>query len=257
MLLWLLLATAEATALQRWVDGVGARRASESFGELVARVGMLRLGAPYGRTPEDPALPEALQLQVTDLQCVSFVEVTLAIARCVWLGRALDCVPSEVQALRYRDGHIDGYPSRLHYLSEWLAQAQRSGRVQLLPAPPDRRPLHYMTSHPHAYPHLADPRIRAAIAATEATQSGESMPVIRRSEVAAAVLQTGDVVAFVGHKPGLRITHAGFVVHGAVLHASSHHGRVLVTRGSVADYVWRRPERQGVIVARPAVPLVQ
>jgi hypothetical protein len=67
-------------------------------------------------------------------------------------------------------------------------------------------------------------------------------------------------VGIVTTEPGRLIGHAGFVVRDErgrthLLHASSHHRRVVVTVRSLADYLLRRPERWGVMVARPRPPL--
>ena len=55
------------------------------------------------------------------------------------------------------------------------------------------------------------------------------------------------------------VTHAGFVLRSEggrarLVHASSYHRRVVLTREDLADYLLRRPERTGVMVARPLPP---
>ena len=77
---------------------------------------------------------------------------------------------------------------------------------------------------------------------------------------AQAQFESGDVVALVSNKyPGMVVVHTGFIdrLDGGppcLLHASSYHRRVVLTRGDVASYVQLRPDRQGLMVARPRSP---
>src|SRR5690606_12471803 len=86
---------------------------------------------PYvAHTLEVPG-PERLVINLRGLDCVSFVENTLALSRLVRAGVSdFEAFQAEIRALRYRDGAIDGYPSRLHYFTEWIADNERMGRVR-------------------------------------------------------------------------------------------------------------------------------
>ena len=95
---------------------------------------------------------------------------------------------------------------------------------------------------------------------TEARLSATTHSVLTRESAATVLseLEDGDLVAFVRERPGLLVYHAGFVywANGTprLLHASSYHGRVVITVRDLTNYLLRRPERRGVIVARPIVP---
>ena len=109
---------------------------------------------------------------------------------------------------------------------------------------------------------MNDSATRDAIAKTEAELSGRIHSVIVGSSVhrTDGELQNGDLVGIVTTEPGRLVAHAGFIVRGGrgatrFLHASSHHRRVVLTIRSLADYVLRRPERWGIIVARPLPPV--
>ena len=99
------------------------------------------------------------------------------------------------------------------------------------------------------------------MAAIEGDLSLRSHYVLGRNDIRPAVddLHDGDLIAVVGNKPGRLITHAGLILKSKtgtprLLHASSYRRRVVVSREGLADYVLRRPERTGVIVARPLPP---
>lgn len=259
------LSAGEHQALAQWLTAVGPRRRGEAFGRLVARVGRIKLGVTYDDPPQRDA-PERLEITVSKLQCVSFVEATLAIARCVWLSRDTEaCVVEQMQAFRYRDGKIDGFPSRLHYFADWLDDNTRRRRLRDVTAALGGRqrqqPFSYMTDRPHKFPALEHASNREAVRADEARLSNTPFAILDREAVRVSQrnLRSGDLIAFVGNKRGILIAHAGFIDRShdgkpRVLHASSFHQRVLITTSDVAGYVMRRPERIGIVVVRPTPP---
>jgi hypothetical protein len=250
--------------LQAWYESLGSARPDESFGELTVRAAMYQLDKPYiDRAQTDDS--ERLKVRLEDFQCVSFVESSLAVARCHWQGAPKEtCFIQELKEFRYRHGHMDGYASRLHYFSEWLSD--NSVRNRLAPigakvgARPWVQPFHFMTQHPTLYPMLGVSSRLEAIMETEQKLSRKTHLVLERQHIAKAQRKfvSGDLVGLVGSKDGLLITHAGFISRGQdavprLLHASSHHGRVLLT-SSIAHYVKRQKKRRGIVVARPVAP---
>jgi hypothetical protein len=252
--------------LEAWYGAVGPRRPGESVGALAVRAGLAQLGKPYYNPPPS-AEPETLRVELRTFQCVSFVESTLSLARCVLAGSpTAACFAHELQAFRYRGGTINGFSSRMHYFSDWLLDNEQRGRLQLVTEELGGKRLSpkffFMSTHASRYPALADAAELASITSLEARLSSMPTFVIDRDQVARAErqLQTGDVLAIVGDDdPGLLITHTALVFRDArgvphVLHASSQHHQVLLTTGDVANYITRWPHRQGLLVARPLAP---
>lgn len=258
----------QRTIVEDWLRAVGKKKPKESLGDLAVRAGKLRLGTPY-LDPPQLETNEELHIELATLQCQSFVESSLAVARCVWNDTpTAECVAEEVRGFRYRDGVVAGFASRLHYFNDWLTDNARRGSIVLLG---DKlvtkawtQRFDYMTKHAKRYPQLANADILQAISSAEARLSTTEYRIVPKEHVAAAEkeLQTGDVIAFItSQKPGLMISHTGFVVRGAsgelhVMHASSYHQKVIITRTDLAGYVNAREDRQGIIVARPQPPLV-
>lgn len=256
----------QRTIVEDWFKAVGARGAHETLGELAARAGKLRLGTPYYDPPQIDA-PEELDIKLDTLQCQSFVESSLSVARCVTMGTpTAECFANEVRGFRYRDGLVNGFASRLHYFNEWLADNVKRGSIVMLDVQKTTawtQRLDYMTTHVKRYPALANSEVLAAISANEARLNAAENRYVPKEEVASVEkdLKTGDIIAFVSsQKPGLMISHTGLVVRdpsGAVkvLHASSYHGKVIITRTDLAGYVAARPDRLGVMIARPQSPI--
>src|SRR5215213_3887452 len=127
-------------------------------GRSVVRVGDLAAGSPYEPFTLEAYLKngspatEPLTLSLTRFDCVTLVEACLAVSRAARAqSPSWDEFGREVERMRYRDGHRQGYTSRLHYFSEWISDGARRGLVQdlggELGGAKDERPLRFMTQH--------------------------------------------------------------------------------------------------------------
>ncbi|MGI9158156.1 MAG: N-acetylmuramoyl-L-alanine amidase-like domain-containing protein [Saprospiraceae bacterium] len=219
------------------------------------------LGAPYAQGLLDQSAEEQLSLNLRGLDCWTFVEYSLAIALAADAESPAEAFPQRVQQLRYRGGKINGYGSRLHYFSSWLAQAQALGYLtditgELPGAAVFRKPVNYMTTHPNAYPALKNPETRQQIDSAErrlSLQARYFIPQQRVKEMENAI-QDGDLIAITSGKPGLDIAHEGFAVrvNGRVhlLHASSLAKRVVISVQPLAEYLIAQRGQTGIWVAR-------
>jgi hypothetical protein len=258
----------EAWALETWYNTVGARAPDESFGALIVRVAEAALGRPYADPPATDGA-EVVNLNVDAFECVSFVESSLAMARCIWQNTpTATCFSKEIVAIRYRDGRIDGFPSRLHYFEDWLGDNARRGHMTLmanqLGGEPMMRHTAYMTDHAGLFPALRDADVFRRILAMEHHLSAQPQVIVMREMVGAIEprLLDGDIIAVTTRRSNILVRHAGLVQLGPdrtvhLLHASSAHHKVTRTKESLAEYINRRPEREGIMVARPLSPRVK
>jgi hypothetical protein len=241
------------------------------LGKSAVRVGELAAGTPYepytleaylkeGGTPED----EPLTLSLTRFDCVTLVEACLAVSRLAddratpsWerFGR-------EIERMRYRGGQRRGYPSRLHYFSEWLRDGEQRGLVKNrgaeLGGAEDTRPLRFMSEHRGSYPALSDEGVLRDIKAIERRLDGQHRRVIPTKRIPEVVdrIDTGDVLGFATEISGLDVTHTALAYrdrHGIlrVLHAPLSGGVVEVTRATLPEYVAAIRRATGILVARP------
>ena len=248
-----------------WYETVGKPFPGEDFGHFLGRVAQARVGTPYAETSPATAR-ETLTIDLDRFECVSFLESSLAVARCAWRGELTQgCFVWELMGLRYRSGLMGDYASRLHYFVDWLADNEGRWRLEdrtaLLGGEPMGRDFHYMTRHGLSTEALKSPVVRREMVAVERHLTSRPFVVLPRDRLSETLLslQDGDVIAVVGDKPGRLVTHAGFIIKRTgetprLLHASSYRRRVVLTTESVTDYVLRRPERIGIIVARPLPP---
>jgi hypothetical protein len=261
------LTTEQSLRLDHWYRAVGTVRRGETFGDYLGRAAATRHGARYEEVVPPPGI-ERLRVRLDQFECVSFIESSLAVARCGWRGTTTDaCFERELIASRYRGGDIGDYASRLHYFTDWIQDNEARHRVRNLTPSLGGRPVYrdffYITSRElqrSVVPSTQTTELHRELAATEARLSATPHAVLDRVQAPPilAELHEGDLVAFVWERPGMLIHHAGFVHWSGgqprLLHASSYHHRVVITATDVQDYLLRRPERRGVLVVRPLPP---
>lgn len=253
--------------LARWYEQIGAPRVSEPFGHYLARAARVQHGVKYAEI-SGRISPESLHIDLEAFECVSFIESTLAVARCGWSTDPTEaCFVRELEATRYRGGEMGDYASRLHYFVDWIADNEERGRLSNMTesfgGEPIQKDFFHITQRELVRATI-DANERAslteAIASTEALLSTTPHSVLSRENAPPVLneLLDGDLVAFVRERPGLLVHHAGLIYWAdgtpRLLHASSYHGRVVITVRDVANYLLRRSERRGVIIARPKAP---
>jgi len=261
------LTTKTRAKLQEWYDGVGAPLARETFGAYLARTAFFQHGVGYESVPM-PTTPEKLRVELSRFECVTFIESSLAVARCGFRRQpTASCFEQELVASRYRGGALVDYASRLHYFDDWIDDNEARKRLKNLTPELGGEPLTrtYFHISSRVLPRSdVSPEALAAltreVTATESRLSQVPHLVLSRERAPRVLdqLEDGDLVAFVRERSGLLIHHAGFIyrVRGKprLLHASSYHQRVVLTGDDVTSYLLRRPERRGVLVARPLSP---
>ena len=224
-------------------------------------------GIPYvGHTLEGNE-PEQLVINLHQLDCTTLVETVLALTRThAKGGTALKDYAANLTNLRYRDGRIDEYTSRLHYFDWWINDnIQRGNVVEVSDArqctATFRVDNHYMTSHPDAYEHLKGRPARIdIIRRLEKAGNGGSFRYMPKEKTLLGkgelgFIHDGDVVAIVTSKDGLDYAHLGFAVWGKdgklhLLNASSIHKKVVEEPKTIHQYLKEHPSFLGIRVLR-------
>jgi hypothetical protein len=236
--------------------------------ETAVGIGRSFLGNPYVPQTLEENQTEQLVVNFHAFDCTTFVE-TISALSLAWhdLPDKKNSVQLEtlfrkyLTKVRYRNGQIDGYASRLHYFSEWLRDNERKGLLQDVTAQLAgnvvvSKPLSYMTTKTFRYPALNDPAVFKQIAQIETHLSHEPFAFIPKKNLrkAEANLRDGDIVMLCAARPGLDMKHCGFAVwqnnRVYLLHASSDRGRVVITSQPLTEYVTAKKMLSGIRVAR-------
>lgn len=244
--------------------------AAQNFSSPEARVAFFGRqfdGIPYAaHTLEGDE--EVLTVRVDSLDCTTFVETCLALAYTAGEHRNSwrDFVYN-LRRLRYRNGEVDGYPSRLHYISDWAVDNKHRGNFSdVTPTLPKCsyivRTIDFMTAHRDKYPALADSANYARIRNVESGYRNHRFPYIKtfdlNNKAVKEALHDGDVIGFVAKMPDLDVVHMGMIVKETpdaepyVLHASMANGKVETSTKPLAEFVKRNRGWLGIRVFRLA-----
>lgn len=231
----------------------------------IPRLGERFLGVPYVSGTLEAEGDERLIVDTLHVDCTTFVELSVA----QWLAARYDSLTfgQHVQALRYRDGVVDGYLSRLHYFTDWVGENVRRGVWrELKPTEEDAHlwrtdtlTLSFMSSHPESYPYLkAHAWAVDSMRKIEQRYACHPIHYIDKAHLhlppEGLPIHDGDILALVTTINGLDVTHLGFAVWQDgklhLMHASMNHGSVVIDERTLYDYLKVRKSCPGVRVVR-------
>ena len=232
--------------------------------EGILDVAQRYLGIPYVAGTLETEGTERLVINEDSLDCTTFVEYSVA----RWLSMKNDSLTMEqwTELLRYRNGVVNGYLSRLHYFTDWVAENTHRG-VWYEVAPEDESliwqtdtlTLSFMSEHPQSYPYLKEHawavdsmrNIEQRYAHHPIHYIGKEHLDLPREQLP---ITDGDILALVTTIEGLDVTHLGFAVWKGetlhLMHASMTHGKVVIDERPLYDYLKTRRSCPGIRVVR-------
>ena len=221
----------------------------------VLKIGRTYLGTKYVANTLDQNKTEELVIDTTAVDCLTFIEYVLA--------QAIDSSFNDnLQRIRYRNGIIDGYPSRLHYTSDWIENGIRNNFLTDITAKNSPYSmvlsLSYMSTHPQQYKQLANsPENVKRMTQYEKALTGKSVHYLPKGNLPDAGLpwiMDGDMIAILTNISGLDIAHVGiaYYINGKLhlLHASSSLGKVVVSEEPLSRMLTNHKSWTGIRVVR-------
>ena len=226
------------------------------------------LGVPYVAHTLEINDKEQLVVNTRQLDCTTLVETVTALTLCAQQGKKTwNDYLATLQMLRYRQGKLDGYASRLHYFSDWIRdkQAMKIVKEMQSPNPPftavQRVNVNYMSTHPTAYKALkAQPELVPVIRQQEQSLTGVKARYIPKralrhsTKALRQAVHDGDIIAITCNKKGLDIAHLGFAVWKKdglhLLNASMIHKKVVEEPMTFYQYLQKHPSHTGIRVLR-------
>ena len=230
-------------------------------GELVVKTGEFFLGTPYvAHTLE--ISPEHLVVNLREMDCTTFAENCLAIARTVKTDHPdFNRFTKELTYIRYRNGKIENYTSRLHYFSDWILENDAKGLVKNVTEEISHIPFHpeiyFMSTHPESYKQLkSHPEFIPVIARQEKALTNKPKFYISKDRISEFEnrLKPGDIIGITTSIKGMDIQHVGILVEKAgrihLMHESSKAKKVIITENTLEDYLLHNKTATGIMVAR-------
>ena len=225
------------------------------------------LGRPYVAHTLEVNDREQLVVNTRQLDCTTLVETVVALTLCHRQGKQQwENYLTTLRQLRYRQGVLTDYASRLHYFSDWIDDKERMSFVKEIkdPVPPftavQLLDIHFMSEHPQLYKALkAHQELVKTIRQQEVALTGREYRYIPQSAVCNSKLmrQTihdGDIIAITTNKKGLDIAHLGFAVWRKdglhLLNASMLRKKVVEEPLTLSQYLKKHPSHTGIRVIR-------
>lgn len=224
------------------------------------KIGKSYLGTKYVANTLDQNKEEKLVIETQTVDCLTLIEYVLA--------QALEgsSFAKNLQEIRYRNGIIDGYPSRLHYTSDWIENGIRNHFLTDITAKNSpytiTLSLSYMSTHPQQYKQLADsPENVKRMTEYEKALTGKVihyLPKDKLPDTGLPWIMDGDIIAIVTNLSGLDIAHVGlaYYIDGKLrlLHASSTLGKVVISEEPLIKMLDNHKLWTGIRVVRMSHP---
>ena len=229
--------------------------------QLLIKTALQKLGTPYvaGTLEEDP---EMLTVHMDKSDCILFVEMCLAFSLTLKEENPdFDSYCDNLQKLRYRNGIVEDYASRIHYTSEWIRQAAERGIMEEITAEIGGvawpQEFSFMSTHTGSYRQLREnPSLVEKIRATEEYLNGFEYHYIPKDEISACehLIHDGDIICFNSTAKGLDIAHVGYAYwqEGRLtfIHASSVEMEVVINKKPLTEYISGIKSNNGIRVVR-------
>ena len=229
---------------------------------LMVKVGGFFQNTPYVAHTLETA-EEQLVINLREMDCTTFAENCLAISRTIKCDhQTFEQFTSELRMIRYRDGIINGYPSRLHYFCDWIFNNKQKKLLKdisrEIAATPLSKQINYMSTHPESYRQLKEstPFVET-IAEQEKEISAREMFYIPEKKLAEVEykLLDGDIVGITTGIEGIAISHVGILIRKAgrihLMHASSLAEKVVISERTLEAYLLDSKSATGIMLARP------
>ena len=235
---------------------------SLSNGRLIVTTGKLFLQTPYvGGTLENDDV-ERLVINLHQLDCTTFIENILALSKIANQSKtSINDFAKELEFIRYRDGKLKDYGSRLHYFTDWMFDNERKGLLvditKTIGGEAYQKTINFMSSHINSYPALVrDSSLVDHILQSEKEINSRKHFYIPEDKVQEIEnqIKDGDLIAITTKIKGLDVSHTGIAIHINnrlhLMHASSKAKKVVISDIPLAEMIQKNRLQSGIMVSR-------
>ncbi len=207
---------------------------------------------------------EILTINLDELDCTTFVETVMALAYTAGENRSSwrDFIYN-LKRIRYRNGEINGYSSRLHYISDWIIDNTHKGLfTEITNRLPEysytTKTIDFMSSHRSSYTQLSDSIEYNQIKDVEMGYRLHRFPYIKKEQLikkpVQKALKDGDIIALTTKTDGLDVSHMGIIIFvdnvPHLLHASMTAKKTIIDPHPLHEYLRRGKNLTGIRVIR-------
>ncbi len=233
-----------------------------NINQRVVKSGMFFLQTPYVPYTLDKDTIENLEVNLHQLDCSTFVENAVALARITHNSHfsAEDFI-KQLKKIRYRGGNLTDYSSRLHYFSDWIFDNQQKGILtditRTIGGIPYRKTINFMGTHPNSYLSLKNNKAMVQkIVQHEKNINNRQVYYIPKSEIKSVShrIKSGDIIGITTNIKGLDISHVGIAVRINkdlfLMNASTKVHKVVIYKTPISKMLQKNRLQTGIVVAR-------
>ncbi len=242
---------------------------NKNFGILIAETAKSLIDKPYiggkldKQYKDDKFAIEKLEYDFEGFDCVTLCETAYAIAKTIKAQEIkLNQFEKYLENIRYHNGRIKNYASRLHYTSEWIIDNELRGNIKdiskKIKAKKFTSKVNFMSQNYKLYPALVnDTSLIQQIFANETLINRTDRYYIPTSDIPKYIknINTGDFIAIATNKKGLDYAHIGIAYFTPdnklhLLHASTKQKKVILD-DELISYLAKNKSMIGISVLRP------
>lgn len=236
---------------------------NEPLDTILEKTGLFFLGSPYVAHTLEVTDEEQLVVNLREFDCVTYIETVIALFNMVKAGEnTFEDFAEQLQRVRYRDGFLNGYVSRLHYTSEWVYNNEHKGVLKNISAElggiHEEKRIDFMSSHRDAYRQLKndDNVWKQILSIEDEINDGRGFYFLPKNKIVSVAHRIPHMamIGFTTRIEGLDTTHTGFAFKQGdrltFIHASSLQKKVVIDQKTLGDYCEDQSSCTGVIVAK-------
>lgn len=236
---------------------------SQSMEIVLEKTAVFFLNAPYVASTLENTKGEQLVVNLREFDCVTYIETVIALSQTAKSDNfSFDEFINQLRNIRYRDGKVGDYSSRLHYTSDWVFDNEKMEFLEnisyQLKGKKETKDIHFMSSNRKLYRQLKsnDYALRKIRLVEREINNRNGFYYVPSSTIrsVSSRIPHMTMIGFTTNIDGLDTTHTGFTYwkNGKLtfIHASSTEKKVVIDRKKLADYCATRKNCTGVIVAK-------
>lgn len=253
---------ADVKAYEAYIKKFGTQKGLP-FDEVLIHTAKYFMDKPYVASTLETSGAERLTVNLREFDCTTFVENCIVLAGIIKSGDfSYPGYTQKLMEMRYRNGVVSGYPSRLHYTRDWIYENEKRGVLSNISVRSGgqkvRKTINFMTAHPESYKHLKNnPRNISRMEEIEKDISSRNDYAILPAdsiENKKDNIKSGDIIVFATSLDGLDYSHIGIAywqdgdLH--FIHASSRYMKVVIESKTLSQYCRDSKNCTGVSVLR-------
>lgn len=230
---------------------------------ILEKTALFFLDTPYVAHTLEKGNTETMVINLRELDCFTFVENVIALTNTVVSGESdIDSFVKILERIRYRDGILKGFTSRLHYTSDWIFDNQQKGIMKNISleigGEIENKSINFMSSNRSSYDQLKDDdkALKEIVSVENEINKRGGFAYLPKENIGitAPLIPNLSVIAFTTKIKGLDTTHVGFAYKNGdkltFIHASSLAMKVVVDSKSLDEYCQSQKNCTGIIVAK-------